>query len=151
MQLQKKYLLPVVALAVIVSVFSIGSVAQADMANSQESLIQKLVSRFNLNEAEVKQVVGEHRDQMHKEREAGHEARLQTLVDEGKLTQAQKDAFTAKMKEIKDRTATMSEEEHQKAHETHRTEMDAWFAEQGIDKRLLKSGSYHSGNYHHAK
>jgi polyhydroxyalkanoate synthesis regulator phasin len=152
MKLQKKYILPVAAFAIAASVFTLSSVAKADTINSQDSLVQKLVTKFNLNETEVKQVVDEHRDQMHKERAVGHETNLQKLVDEGKLTQAQKDTLVTKMQD-KAKFGTMSAEERQKAHETHRTEMDKWFAEQGIDKNLLKLMS-HGGqgrSYHDAK
>lgn len=114
------------------------------MNENRESLIQKLVDRFNLNKDEVEETFQQHREEMQEQRKQQREEHLNQLVSEGKLTEDQKNALIAKMEENQaERAASREEfqnmnwEERREARQEHREEMDKWLEEQGIDEDVL--------------
>lgn len=123
--------------------------------NPQSDLIEKLVAKFNLKQADVQKVFDENRN----EREAEHEQRakeqLDQLVKDGKITQEQSDKIIAKAKELKaardtDRTSMdgKTDEERKAAMEAKRTEIDNWLSDNGLDKeygRYLLMGHVRGG------
>lgn len=118
--------------------------AQEGITSSNPPIIQKLVERFGLNEAEVKAVFEEEHAARKAEMKTKAEERLTQLVSEGKLTEAQKTAIIAKHAEMeaqresmKDSFETMTQEERKATMEKHRVELEAWATEQGIDSKYL--------------
>jgi uncharacterized protein (DUF305 family) len=115
-------------------------------ANFFQGLVDKLASTFNLDKARVQTVVEEYHEQNHAERQAEmqkrQEERLNTLVTEGKITEAQKQAIIAKTAELKrnfDPAAmrNMTKEQRKAAMEQKRTELESWAQSQGIDPQYI--------------
>ena len=118
--------------------------------NPEQSIVEKLASKFGLNQDEVQSVFDESRS----EREAEHEARiaeeLAELVSEGKLTEEQVEALKTKSAEIKsereadkDSMKDKTEDERKSIMESKRTELDQWLSDNGIDEeygRFLMGG-----------
>ncbi len=79
-----------------------GIASAATNSNGQQTLVEKIASKFNLNKDEVQKVF----DEEHASREAKHEQkmneRLDQAVKDGKLTQDQADKLKAKLKEMHD-------------------------------------------------
>ena len=117
------------------------SVAKADEARNYPPIVQKLVERFGLNEAEVKSVFDEQRTEKQAERQAKHEEQLNQAVSDGVISEDQKAALIAKREEMKPEKGEfkdLSKEEREAQRETHRTEMQSWFESQGIDHESLR-------------
>ena len=133
--------------------YGISKVSANENGNAfgQNSIIQKLASRFNLNENDVKTVFEENRNEMQNKRQEECENRLSKLADEGKITQEQKGAIQKKQQEMRkeneNRQAEMknlSQEERkatqknrQEERNKHQEEMKKWAEENGIDTEVL--------------
>ncbi|MFH0831217.1 MAG: hypothetical protein V1895_04125 [Parcubacteria group bacterium] len=124
--------------------------ARAAGAESRPTIIDKLVERFNLNKDEVQAVFDELRDERQAEHRAKLEERLQSAVDNGKLTTAQRDAILTKMQEnqtfmesLKDKTP----EERRAALKQHHQDLKAWADEQNIPQgfRMFVGPGGHKG------
>jgi len=152
--LLKKIKKSVVAAAAIATIGSMGAVGlQAVHATSNtstrpdpmSSLIDKLVSKFNLNKADVQQVFDENRTAMDAQRQADQSAKLQKLVDAGTITATQKTAIEAKIKELeatreanKSSMQSLTDTERKAKMDTERTAMEAWAKTNGIDLTKLQ-------------
>lgn len=108
-------------------------------------LVQKIATRFNLNQDDVQKVFDEDRQTRETEHQQKQAERLQKLVDNGTITSAQKTAIEAKLKELKaERDAHKAEfkdlnaEQRKAAMERKKTELEAWAKEQGIDLSQLQ-------------
>lgn len=125
------------------------SVALADSNKSNDNLAQKIAQKFNLNQNEVQAVINENR-------QARHEDRLDNLVKDGKITEAQKELIINKMQEwddIKPDFTSMNTTERLEAMQKHRDEMIAWAKDNGIDPNFVdvpkgKHGGRHMGLRH---
>lgn len=113
--------------------------------NPMSSLVDKIATKFNLDKTQVQQVFDEQKTEMDAEREQKAKEDLAQLVTDGKLTQAQSDAITAKRAELdktreanrdsmKDKTA----DERKTAMEAERTALEQWAKDNGIDTQYLK-------------
>lgn len=143
----------VVAGAIAAGVMTLGAGAIfAAEAPSQSSRIGNLVSaiatRFNLNPSDVQKVFDDQRAadqaQMQAKRADAEKARLAKLVTDGKLTQAQSDAITAKMAEVQTFMASLAGKtpaERQSAMKAERDSLTQWAKDNGIpDQYLLRFG-----------
>lgn len=108
-------------------------------ANS-ETLIQRLVQKFGLKTADVQAVFDTVRSEQQTEMQQKMAERLDTLVSEGKITQAQKELIIAKHTELqkqreadKDELRDLTPEERRAKMEARRSELEAWAKENGID------------------
>lgn len=122
------------AIAVVIVAFAASSAVLADSENGRSSLAERIATRFNLNQDEVQGVFEEHRQ----ERKQAH---LDAAVEEGLLTQEQRQALEQKHLELADRKAELkdlSPEERRAASQEIRQEMDAWAEENGIDLQELR-------------
>lgn len=128
------------------SVIGIGAASAATTSststssNGVSSLVKKLAEKFNLKEADVQAVFDENRTEMEANREASLVSQQAQLVKDGKLTQAQSDAITAKRAELKkereaNRTTeqSKSDTERKSEMETRKTALDTWLKSQNID------------------
>jgi len=133
------------ALAATVLIGAVGYGATVAFAQSKEGsthpMIQAFAQRFGLNEDEVKEVFDEvHADQFALIRESKEEG-LNQAVEDGVITEEQKQALLDKFEEKKEHKGD------------HKVEMQTWFEEQGIDPEALREywGYGHKGFGHYSK
>jgi len=166
MKKNKKIIIPVIALSILLGAgaYGIGNI-YASEDNSQNSIIEKIAQKFNLNKDDVQKVFEEDRDARAKERETQFTTMLDEAVSKGELTEAQKSLILAKREELKkEREANMSEmknngekpakpseEEMENKKEEMKTEKEAlekWASDNGIDiKYLMGLGSPGRGGH----
>lgn len=106
-------------------------------------VIQKLIEKFNLDPAKVDEVLQQDRKEKEAKREAMVEERLEQAVEQGKITEKQKEAIIAKKSEIQEKLEALrdlSAEERCEAMKQLREETATWAEENGIDQRLLMFG-----------
>ena len=115
--------------------------AKSDNSN----LVDKIATKFNLNKSEVQKVFEADRKEHQEEHQAIQAKRLQKLVDSGTITEKQKSAIETKLKEVRDDReenrndkADLSDEDRKQEMEKHRTELEAWARDEGIDLSKLK-------------
>ncbi len=130
-----------------IGAIGISNVVGATTNGSKTSLVESIATKFNLNKDEVQKVFDEHKTQMQAQREAEIKTQLEQLVKDGKLTQAQADAITAKRAELaKEREANkpttkpseMTEEQKaaaKTAREAKKAALDKWLEENKIDSQ----------------
>ncbi|HLC83669.1 MAG TPA: hypothetical protein VJI69_07550 [Bacteroidia bacterium] len=118
----------ILILALFITGFSIYGVSRTNAqstANTQQTLIQKIAEKFNLNKDEVQDVADDFRTQkiqtMQAERKARLEQKLSEAVSSGKISETQKQAILKKHDEL------------QKKHEAERAEMETWAQQNGLD------------------
>jgi hypothetical protein len=99
----------------------------ADNNNSHDTLISKISQTFNLNESDVEAVFQSVRDERQVEMKKQQEERLNDAVNDGVITEEQKNTMLTKM------------QEHQAQKGQNREEMQKWFEEQGIDQTKLRN------------
>jgi len=115
-----------------------------DRANG---LVQAISTRFNLNATEVQQVFDEQREQHQAEMQTKNEERLKErlaeAVTDGKLTQAQADAITAKHEEVQanmESLKDMTQVERQTAMKTQAEALKQWATDNSIPAGYLPMG-----------
>jgi cellobiose-specific phosphotransferase system component IIA len=119
-----------------VSAIAVGatSLAAAQSSTSNESLVDKIATKFNLNKDEVKAVFAEEHAAREAERFADISQDLQEAVDAGELTSDQKTRIENKLKEI------------QAARETQRTALQTWATDNGIAMKYIMMAGRHGNN-----
>ena len=114
-------------------------------------IVQKLVEKFNLDQAEVRAVFDEDREERHEKQAARQAEILDKAVDEGKITEEQKEAIMAKKAEMKQKHEELREmepEERRAALKELREEMKAWAEANDIDlKQFAKPGHRGPGGH----
>jgi hypothetical protein len=143
-KMRNKVSLAIVAIALLGSVGYAATLglAKADFTTNSP-LVQALSERFGLNQDEVAEALDEIRADQHAEMMQNHEDSLNQAVENGVITDEQKQALLEKHRDMWDAK--------KREMETHRAEMDAWFAEQGIDHKALMQymGPGPMGFHHH--
>lgn len=104
------------------------------LENNYPSLIQKIAETFNLNQGEVENVVNQNREEVQQERQQLRTHNLDQAVENGVLTNEQKEALENKWQERKSEM------------EQHREEMNKWMEEQNIDHEALRQYMGYGGN-----
>lgn len=128
-----------------VGVTSVAGMGLAHAASSssggQSNLIDKLVSTFHLNKADVQKVFDENQATRQADHNAKTKERLDTAVKDGKLTQDQEDKLIAKQKELqatreanRDEMAAKTDAERKAATQTERDAFKKWLSDNGIPK-----------------
>lgn len=129
--------LSTLAIAGAVGILGLGGASAASAlsgtSSSSDSLVDRLVEKFNLNKTEVQAVFDEEQKARTAERTAEQSERLQDAVDDGDITAEQKTKIEAKLKEL------------QAARETERTALEKWATDNKIDTQYLM-GRGHGGN-----
>ena len=124
--MNKKILIPTLGLALVAGLGALGaSVVKANDITSYPPMVQVLANKFGLNPDEVGDVFDEAHQARQSEMFQNREERFGQAVENGVITQEQKDALSNKQQE-----RNMEREEHYK-------EMQTWFEEQGIDHTAL--------------
>lgn len=121
--MNKKILLTVVTVATSgLVLFGATSIVKAETTNSnRDNIIDKLVSKFKLNKADVQAVFDQARTDRQKQRLQMMTDRLSQAVKDGKITEAQKTAILQKF------------QERQTERQKERQEMQDWANKNGID------------------
>lgn len=126
--------------------------SDSSMQNPMNSLVEKIATKFNLNQDEVQAVFDEAHKERHGEMKAKFEEQLSTYVSEGKITEEQKQLILQKREEMdaereanKDQFQNLSDDERRSQMEQKRAELKAWADENGIDLQYLmpKGGRGH--------
>jgi len=111
------------------------------------SLVTKIAERFNLNKDEVKQVFDAELEEHHKEMQEKAADDLNKLVEDGKITEAQKQLIIDKRTEL--HTSHMGKmanlqgstrEEIKAAMEKEKLELEQWAKVNGIDVSYVFGG-----------
>lgn len=139
--MNKKIILPAVAFIIIGTAVMGVANAQAEGSGwGQDSLIQKLVQKFNLREADVKAVFDEARGEQQAKMKTNFEDRLTQAVKDGKVTEEQKKLILGKHNEMaikreqnRDQFQNMTNEERKTAMQAQRQELEDWAKENNID------------------
>lgn len=140
--MKSKILIP----AVLVGIIAIATLSSANLANandfnsSKDSLVTKIATKFNLNEQEVSETFEEFRTENRANRQEKKQemfqARLNSKVEDGTITQEQEFAMLQKHEELMDSMDDMydlSPEERQEKMADIHEEMQAWAEENGIE------------------
>lgn len=128
------------AASIAVPAFAATPSAGTTFKDPQQTLIQSLVNRFNLNETDLTSFFQEQRTQHEAQGAARVTERLTAQVTAGKLTEAQKSAIVAKIAEAKikhEAARKLTPEECRKLMEAYRTELEAWVKAQGLDRSYV--------------
>ena len=137
-----KVVLPVLALTLVVGIgyFGLRNVNAQESKSNLPPMMQGFMERFNLNEDEVAQYMGEQREVRHEEHAAAVEEKLNIAVSEGTLTAEQKNSLLELMDEHKGEMQDMSWEEMHENMGDHKGDMLEWAEENGIDLTQLDLG-----------
>jgi hypothetical protein len=130
--------------SVLLGAYGLSAIAAETQADYNfPPVIQKLVEKFNLDPAEVDEVLQQDRKEREARRLSIFEDRLEQAVKDGKLTEKQKEAILAKRKEMQAKIENLrglSPEERHEALQQLREEVAAWAKENGIDAKWLLMG-----------
>ena len=126
------------ALILATSLFALLAIVGSQVIRAQDSgnhqpLVQRLTERFNLDAGEVEEVLSQHRGEMKAQGQARFEERLNQAVEEGRITEEQKQAFLQKKAQWQEECQGLSFEERGQKREEHQAEMRSWLEENGID------------------
>ncbi|MBN1299036.1 MAG: hypothetical protein JW997_05055 [Actinobacteria bacterium] len=102
----------------------------------QESMIEKFAQRFGLDEEEIYEFFEEIRDERKALADERLKERLDELVEEGQITEAQKDAIIAKLGELKEFKSSLEDmkvSEARQAIKEMREDLKDWAEENDID------------------
>jgi hypothetical protein len=145
----KKFLASgLIAIAVLAVLATSFAYVQAEI-NGYPPIVEKIAQKFNLDLNEVEdffdQLQEERRDQM----QARQEERLNALVEQGELTEEQKQALLEKKEEMKnlmEGLKDLSFEERRERMQELKQEMDQWLEDNGIERNLGLMGFGGSGS-----
>jgi UDP-N-acetylglucosamine pyrophosphorylase len=108
------------------------------------SIIRKLVQRFGLKESEVESVFSEAREEKQKQMQERFEQRLDQAVQEGKLTEAQKQVVLIKHRELQTKVQNkpanwynMTPEEKKSFMQKQRQDLETWAKDNNLDLSLI--------------
>ena len=122
--------------------------------NPQQGLIDKLVSKFNLNKDDVQKVFDQDRSNREATRQQEIQDKIAALVKDGKLTQDQADKLIAKGKELqtqreanRDAMMNKTDAERKTAMDAQRDSFKKWLSDNGIAEEYgrLIMGHGHGG------
>lgn len=163
MKKNKKIIIPVIALSILMGVgaYGVGNSFASEDENPRNSLIEKIAQKFNLNKDEVQKVFEEDREERKTQLEERFNQMLDEAVSKGDLTEAQKNLILAKRAEMqKEREAQMSErrnkgerpskeemKSNQEERKAEREALEKWASDNGIDiKYLMGLGGFGKGH-----
>lgn len=134
----------ILGLVTAIATVSFATVTLAQSASSPpgSSLAAKIAQAFNLNQTDVQKVITDYRGQQ-------QDTRLQKLVDNGKITAAQKTLIENKQKELQPRLDQIRAMTDPTARRTAmnqlRTEIQQWEKDNKITLPLFRSLGGHRG------
>jgi polyhydroxyalkanoate synthesis regulator phasin len=136
MKIKKSVLIGATAAVVgVTSLAGIGIASAATTATNGNSLVDKIATKFGLKKADVQAVFDQNRTEKEAERLQNVKDTLAQAVKDGKLTQAQADAITTKMTEMKtfmDSLKDKTADERHTAMDAKRDELKKWADDNSI-------------------
>lgn len=136
--MKKAKLIPVFAFAVLAaSVFGTSAIYAQDDTTST-TIVQRIASKFNLNEDEVQAVFDSEREERKAEMEARFAEKLDEAVSEGRLTSSQKELIQEKRAEL-DAMREAHRKDHEALSEMTQEERDAMRSEMEAERDDLKN------------
>lgn len=155
---RKKLIIGSLATVGAIAIIGVGSVSAA-ASTPRQNLIDALASRFNLNKSDVQQVFDQQHDKLQAEHQQAIKDRLQSAVDQGKITADQRDKIIAKLDELKrsrDSLKDKTPEGRRMAMKTQFDELKKWAADNNIPVQYLmgfngpgRMGHGDGGSGHH--
>ncbi|MFZ2154245.1 MAG: hypothetical protein WAV16_03375 [Candidatus Moraniibacteriota bacterium] len=145
MQKNKKIIIPIVALSVLLGsgVWGINNI-YANEDNPQNSIIEKIAQKFNLNKDEVQKVFDEERGEREKKMEENFNARLDEAISKGNLTEAKKALILEKRAQLqsefqsnREANKNLSHEDREAKFKANREALEKWATDNGIDIKYL--------------
>ncbi|MBA3723606.1 MAG: hypothetical protein H0W89_01785 [Candidatus Levybacteria bacterium] len=154
--MNRKAILTAIAVTVIgagtVTASSAFAQTETPVQDPMNSLIQKISDKFGLNKEEVQAVFDESHKERHAAMQADFEAQLSQYVENGEITEAQKQLILKKRQEMdadrqsnKDSFKNLSKDERKVKMDDKKAELDAWATENKIDLKYLMP---HGGKGH---
>lgn len=143
--MRNKIVLPVLGAALMAgTVLAPARMYASERGTPTSSVVQRIAQRFGLNEADVKAVFDEEKEDKHARMQARYEQRLNKYVSEGLISETQKQLILDKQDEMEaDRQARIQEgqsftpEEEHTYRQNQRQELRNWAKEQGIELKYL--------------
>lgn len=134
-----------------------GGLLGADYVKAQgdrncTSMVEKIAQKFNLNKDEVQKVFDEERTERITERHASFEENLSKSVEEGKISEEQKQLILKKMEELRaerEKFIELTREERREKMQETRSNMESFLEENGIDESVLRHGGMGHGKRGH--
>lgn len=139
-------LLATVAVGIIM--FSVKDVnAQTSNSSTVTGLIQKIAKKFNLNQADVKAVFDDFRNERHAKKQVDLEKRLNDAVASGKITGSQKQAILKKFSENMkfENFKNMKPDGRRQEIEMRKDDLSKWASENGLTLEILNDLLGHKG------
>ena len=134
---------------VLTSAGLIGMASAATTNTGQQSLVDKIATKFHLNKTDVQAVFDQNHAEKQAERTVKEKTRLDVAVKAGTITQAQEDMLIAKQTEmhtfvesLKDKTP----EERKLAMKTKMDEFKQWITDNKIPDNLVHMGGHGRAN-----
>ena len=132
-----KIVIPTLAVVALMAGLIFTGSARAEGETDQfPPMVQRLVEKFDLNTAQVQQVMDEVRSEHQQKMEVRLEENLTQAVTDGKITEEQKQAITAKHEQMQvkhEELKNLSPEERREKMQAWHEEMRQWAEDQGID------------------
>ncbi len=161
---KKLLIIPALTVATIIGAVSVRTVsAESSTKFGPDSLIQKLVTKFNLNESEVRSVFESEKAERQTAMEQRFTETLDQSVKDGKLTEAQKKLILDKRAELEAKReadmstrkdpGSMTDEQQQQHKADRKAEMESlksWADQNGINLKYLMGhmrGMGHMGKH----
>lgn len=120
--LNKKIILLIIGIVLVGTIaVGIGTANAGVAAGPLQPIVQKIAQRFGISEQDVQSVFDEAKNERQAQKLARFEKRLTDAVNEGKITEAQKQAILTKNKDL-------SENRQQK-----RQEFESWLQQNGLE------------------
>lgn len=148
--MKKAYKVSLMTAVLIIGAATLSSQAHAGFWETGDTLLQRVIKKFNLNQEQVRSVVDEFRDEKQAERLRLIEQQLDKAVQAGKITSDQKNKILAKHKEMHDKKPYMHElsfEERQKVKTERRAELEKWAKDNGIDLQYVFGFGFGKGHW----
>jgi len=138
----KKTTLTILTLSALITAgfFAVNQIRAEDNGVDYSPIMQRLIEKFNLDGEEVEEVFAEMREERQSQMQAYFGERLGELVEEGQLTEEQKEAILAKKEEMRQKSQNwqgLTSEEKREQMEQHREEMQIWAESEEIDLSLM--------------
>lgn len=132
--------LGIMAIIALAAVPVFAAVATGDTSQYQP-IIQKLAEKFNLDPDDVKAVFDEAKSEREADMQKQLEKRLDQAVKDEKITEVQKEAILAKIKEMRDdrrEFRDLDPDKRQAEMKKRQEELSRWAKKNGIDQTTLE-------------
>ena len=127
-------------------IISLVGIASAATNTQPASLASELAAKFHLKQTDVQSVIDSHKTEEHAFREQAVKDRIAQAIKDGKITQAQADALTAKLAELKPATkpadGAKPTDAQRAAMKAKRDAFRQWLTDNNIPQDLVGHGGH---------